>query len=152
MNKPTSKLVESSIPFWFFKLHSLLSFCKEEGSLDGCRLKMEKKLSQEGEQEEKERREAEKHFLEWVCQRRQRVLFPDSSGPKEHQGRGKGTFSLLPKGRKFLELTSALFIFTIQPKVEFQVTGPSPYNCQEAVAFRRCELATETLLCYVLAA
>lgn len=48
-------------------------------------------------------------------------MFPDSWGPTEHQGRGKGTlFPLFQKGGgwEFLELTSALFIFTILLKAE----------------------------------
>lgn len=52
-------------------------------------------------------------------------MFPDSWGPTEHQGRGKGTLFPLSKKkegrrgeREFLELTSALFIFTILLKAE----------------------------------
>lgn len=66
----------------------------EEGRLDGYGLKMEKTLYQEGEKRKgKERGKEKKHFQEWVCRSRQRVLFPDSWGLTEHRGRGKGTLS-----------------------------------------------------------
>lgn len=45
-------------------------------------------------------------------------MFPDSWGPTEHRGRGKGTLFPFEKRGKFLELTSALFIFTILLKAE----------------------------------
>lgn len=92
----TSRLEDWFVQFRFFffsfKRHSSLWICKEEGSLDGYGLKMEKTLYQEGEKR-KGKREGKKHFQEWVCRSRQRVLFPDSWGPREHRGRGKGTLS-----------------------------------------------------------
>lgn len=58
----------------------------------------------------------------------------------------------LEEGGEFLELTSALFIFTILAQgwiVGSKLMGPGPYNCQEAVAFRglRAPHWNLTLLC-----
>lgn len=49
------------IGFFFFSLHSSPWICKEEGSLDGYGLKMEKTLYQEGEKR-KGKREEKKTF------------------------------------------------------------------------------------------
>lgn len=49
--------------FDFFNLHSSLWICKEEGSLDGYGLKMEKTLYQEGEKG-RGKEGGKKHFQE----------------------------------------------------------------------------------------
>lgn len=64
---------------------------------------------------------------------------------------GRGPFG---KGRRILgvDISPLHFHYTCSRlNCRFQLMGPGPYNCQEAVAFRGCWLPIETSLCCVLA-
>lgn len=64
-NKRSGGAIYSALilSFFFLNLHSSLWICKEEGSLDGDGLKMEKTLYQEREKG-RGKREEKKHFQE----------------------------------------------------------------------------------------
>lgn len=102
-----------------------------------------------GRRRERREREKKKHFQEWVFRSRQRVLFPDSWGPTEHRSRGKGSFfSFQKRGNSWSwHQPSSFSLYCSRLNRRFQLMGPSPYNCQEAVAFKGCLLPIETLLC-----
>lgn len=69
-------------------------------------------------------------------------------GSNRDQGRGKGTLFPFEKGGNSWSWhqPSSFSLYCSRLNRKFQLMGPSPYNCQEAVAFRGCYW-NFTLLC-----